>query len=100
MSAVLSRREFLGSSAGLVVAFHIPFAGAQEAAKVQEINAWVVVQPDDTVIIRIARSEMGQGSLTGLAQLVAEELDCDWSKVTTEQITPGTNLARKRAWGE
>ena len=43
---------------------------------------------------------MGQGTLTGLAQLVAEELECDWSKVTTEQITPGTNLARKRAWGE
>jgi isoquinoline 1-oxidoreductase beta subunit len=43
---------------------------------------------------------MGQGTITGLAQLVAEELECDWKKVTTEQITPGTNLARKRAWGE
>jgi isoquinoline 1-oxidoreductase beta subunit len=46
-----------------------------------EVNAWVVVRPDDTVVIRIARSEMGQGTLTGLAQLVAEELDADWSKV-------------------
>ena len=61
---------------------------------------WVAIKPDDTCVIRIARSEMGQGTLTGLAQLVAEELECDWSKVTTEQITPGTNLARKRAWGE
>ena len=43
---------------------------------------------------------MGQGTLTGLAQLVAEELECDWNKVTTEGITPGANLARKRAWGE
>ena len=60
---------------------------------------WVVVQPDDTVVIRIARSEMGQGTLTGLAQLVAEELDCDWGKVTTEYPTPGQNLARDRAWG-
>ncbi len=98
MSAILSRREFIGSSAGLVVAFHIPFASAQDAT-LQEINAWVVVQPDDTVVIRIARSEMGQGSLTGLAQLVAEELDCNWAQVKTEYPTPGQNLARKRVWG-
>jgi isoquinoline 1-oxidoreductase beta subunit len=51
-------------------------------------------------VIRIARSEMGQGTLTGLAQLVAEELECDWNKVTTEGITPGRNLRSKRAWGE
>jgi isoquinoline 1-oxidoreductase beta subunit len=57
------------------------------------------VQPDERVIIRIARSEMGQGTLTGLAQLVAEELEADWSKVTTEYPTPGQNLARKRVWG-
>ena len=95
---VISRREFIGATGGLVVAFHIPFAAAQDA-KVQEINAWVVVQPDDTVVIRIARSEMGQGSLTGLAQLVAEELDCNWAKVKTEYPTPGQSLARKRVWG-
>jgi len=65
-----------------------------------EINAWVVIRPDDTVVIRIARSEMGQGTLTGLAQLVAEELECDWSKVTTEYPTPGQNVARKRVWGD
>ena len=53
-----------------------------------ELTAWVVIKPDDTVVIRIARSEMGQGSMTGLAQLVAEELECDWSKVTTEFPTP------------
>jgi isoquinoline 1-oxidoreductase subunit beta len=101
MSAVLSpaRRRFLGQSAGLMVAFHIPFdAGAQDALP-PEVNAWVVVRPDDTIVIRIARSEMGQGTLTGLAQLVAEELDADWNKVTTEYPTPGTNLARKRVWG-
>jgi isoquinoline 1-oxidoreductase beta subunit len=105
MSTQFSRRRFLGSSAaaagGLVVGFHIPFAGALDAqgATAPEINAWVVVKPDDTVVIRIARSEMGQGTLTGLAQLVAEELDCSWSKVTTEYPTPGQNLARNRVWG-
>ena len=83
-----------------MVGFHIPDAAAQGAAKTApEINAWVVVQPDDTVIIRIARSEMGQGTLTGLAQLVAEELECDWARVTTEYPTPGQNLARNRVWG-
>ena len=58
------------------------------------------MKTDDTCVIRIARSEMGQGTLTGLAQLVAEELECDWKKVTTESITAGQNLARKRVWGE
>ena len=82
--------------------FHAPLvksAAAQGGTAVPEINVWVVVRPDDTVVIRIARSEMGQGTLTGLAQLVAEELECDWSKVTTEYPTPGQNLARNRAWG-
>lgn len=64
-----------------------------------EVNAWVHVGVDDVVTIRIARSEMGQGTLTGLAQLVAEELECDWSKVVTEYPTPGENLKRDRVWG-
>jgi isoquinoline 1-oxidoreductase subunit beta len=103
----IDRRSFVVSAAamggGLALGLEIPFAGpravrAQEASP--EINAWVVIRPDDTVVIRIARSEMGQGSLTGLAQLVAEELECDWSKVTTEYPTPGQNVARKRIWGD
>jgi isoquinoline 1-oxidoreductase beta subunit len=60
----------------------------------------VLIKPDSTCVIRIARSEMGQGTITGLAQLVAEELECDWKKVKTEQVTAGENLARKRVWGE
>lgn len=104
----LSRRKFIINSAaaggGLALGFHLPFgigsAAAQSAAETAEINAWVVVKPDDTCVIRIARAEMGQGTLTGLAQLVAEELECDWNKVTTESITAGQNLARKRVWGD
>jgi len=104
MTIQLSRRQFLGASSAvagsLVVGFHVPFASVALAqASAQEINAWVVVQPDETVVIRIARSEMGQGTLTGLAQLVAEELECDWAKVKTEYPTPGQNLARNRVWG-
>ena len=70
----------------------------KQVAQTPEVNAWVVIQPDDTVIIRIARSEMGQGTLTGLAQMVAEELECDWSKVTTEYPTPGENIKRDNVW--
>jgi isoquinoline 1-oxidoreductase beta subunit len=108
-----SRRKFLVSTAtaggGLALGFHLPFAldlcigeaQAKEAvAEGTEVNAWVVVRPDDTCVIRIARSEMGQGTLTGLAQLVTEELECDWNKVSTESITPGMSLARQRVWGE
>ncbi len=99
----LTRRGFIGAtaSAGLVYSFHIPFAGeaAAQTALPDEVNAWVVVKPDDTIVIRIARSEMGQGTLTGLAQLVVEELDGNWARVTTEYPTPGQNLARKRVWG-
>ena len=100
----LSRRSLLAGSAAAAGAFtfgfSVPFADeAQAQGATPEINAWVVVQPDDKVVIRIARSEMGQGTLTGLAQLVAEELECDWAKVTTEYPTPGQNLARNRVWG-
>src|SRR5450756_3060948 len=102
-SPKLDRRSFLVSTAATAGAFsfgfHIPSASAQAQSAVPEINAWVVVKPDDTVVIRIARSEMGQGTLTGLSQLVAEELDCNWAKVTTEYPTPGQSLARNRVWG-
>ena len=107
----IARRNFLVGSAavggGLMLALNLPFGGpasadAAEASASQapEVNAWVVIRPDDTVVIRIARSEMGQGTLTGLAQMVAEELECNWSKVTTEYPTPGQNVARKRIWGD
>ncbi|MDJ0861918.1 MAG: molybdopterin-dependent oxidoreductase [Gammaproteobacteria bacterium] len=104
-SVTLTRREFLigtaAAGAGFSLGLYLPFASGPAAAAETppEVTAWVVIQPDDTVIIRIARSEMGQGTLTGLAQLVAEELECDWSKVTTEYPTPGQSLARGRIWG-
>lgn len=104
------RRLFLQTSTaatgGLMLAFHVPGLTAPAtdgkgaaSTTVPEVNAWVLIQPDEAVIIRVARSEMGQGTLTGLAQLVAEELDCDWARVRTEYPTPGQNLARNRVWG-
>src|SRR5438552_3388564 len=106
-SAKLSRRTFIVGSAalaggGLALGLNVPFGAGPASAQgvATEVNIWVAIKPDDTCVIRIARSEMGQGTLTGLAQLVAEELECDWKKVTTEGITPARNLASKRAWGE
>src|SRR5204862_462974 len=72
----LSRREFIVSSAavagGLALGFNVPFGPnvVRAADGSPEVNAWVVIRPDDTVVVRIARSEMGQGTLTGLAQMV------------------------------
>jgi len=101
------RRSFMVSAAAvggaLALGLNIPFGEAdmiRTADGSPEVNAWVAIRPDDTVVIRIARSEMGQGTLTGLAQLLAEELECDWSKVVTEYPTPGANVARKGVWGD
>ena len=99
----VTRRGFVvgGASAGFMMGMGLPYGDRLAHAQVgfpDEINAWVVIQPDETVIIRIARSEMGQGTLTGLAQLVAEELECDWANVRTEYPTPATNLERGRVW--
>ena len=73
----LDRRSFLvgSATAGLSLGFHVPFTMSASAQGAPEVNAWVVIKPDDTVVVRIARSEMGQGTLTGLAQMVAEELN-------------------------
>jgi isoquinoline 1-oxidoreductase subunit beta len=102
----ISRRSFITSVAavggGMALGLRLPesASAAEAATNPAEVNAWVVVQPDDTVIIRVARSEMGQGITTALPMLVAEELECDWSKVRAEFPSPEENLRRKRAWGE
>jgi len=99
----LSRRGFLagaGAAAGaFTFGFSFPLPGpAMAQAATGEVNAWVVIRPDESVVIRMARAEMGQGALTGLAQLVAEELDCDWDKVGFELVAPGENRRRDRVW--
>jgi len=102
----LSRRKFVvGATAAaggsLALGFKAPFLGEAHAESgATEVNIWVAIKPDDTCVISIARTEMGQGTRTGLAQLVAEELECDWNKVSIDNITPQRNLASKRAWGE
>ena len=105
MPIAVSRRDFLKASAalggGLALQFRFPttVVAADGSARATEVNAWIVVHPDDRVVIRIARSEMGQGTYTALAQLVAEELDCDWSKVSAEFASPNEHVRRNRVWG-
>src|SRR2546428_7128530 len=98
----LNRRSFLASVAtsggALMLGFDIAFAPqlADAADAARELTAWIVIEPNDTVIIRVAKSEMGQGSLTGLSMLVAEELECDWGKTRPQFAAPHDNLARNR----
>jgi len=109
-----SRRQFIvGSSAiatGLVIGFDFSLMSSAHAAMgtgttamaplaTPEIGVWVVVKPNDDVVVRIVRSEMGQGTITGLAQMVAEELQCDWKKVSYEYPSPAENLKRNKVWG-
>jgi isoquinoline 1-oxidoreductase beta subunit len=99
------RRSFLASIAAvggsLALGFEIPFdtRAVQASVGSREITAWIVIEPDETVIIRVAKSEMGQGSFTALPMLVAEELECDWSKVRAEFAPPHENRKRNRVWG-
>jgi isoquinoline 1-oxidoreductase beta subunit len=101
----IDRRAFLASVAAvggaLTLGFAIPFGPqpARASHSGPEVTAWIVIEPDDTVIIRVAKSEMGQGAFTALAMLVAEELECDWSKVKAEFASPHENRSRNRIWG-
>src|SRR5215470_9725844 len=102
----ISRRKFLISSAavggGLALGLRLPPFGPEVVRAADgspEITVWVVVRPNNVTAIRVVRAEMGQGTITGLAQLVAEELDADWTKVTYEHPGPAESVKRKRPWG-
>jgi isoquinoline 1-oxidoreductase beta subunit len=64
-----------------------------------EIDAWVAIDPDDSVLIRYQRSEMGQGSMTAVPMMLNEELQADWSKVRIEYASPNRNLREKKIYG-
>ncbi|MFL6934559.1 MAG: molybdopterin cofactor-binding domain-containing protein, partial [Xanthobacteraceae bacterium] len=102
-AGAVNRRTFLASVAAgggtLMLGFDLEH-GLTQAAGAPEITAWVLIAPDDQVTIRVAKSEMGQGVLTALAMLVAEELECDWNKVRAELAAPHDNLARGRVFGD
>src|SRR3984957_8389556 len=64
-----------------------------------EIDAWIAIDPDDSVLIRYQRSEMGQGSMTALPMLITEELQCDWSKVRIEYASSNRSVREHRVYG-
>src|SRR6267142_4456989 len=103
-----SRRDFLrvSSAVGGGLALEIAFPALAQVSESKaarttgpELTAWIVIRPNDEVLIRVARSEMGQGSSTGLAMLVAEELECDKRKVRTEFVSTNEQIRRNRVWG-
>jgi isoquinoline 1-oxidoreductase beta subunit len=99
----LNRRQFIVASAAISGCFGLGCSRAQaqaDATEPGEVTAWIVIQPDETVILRMAKSEMGQGSMTGLAQLIVEELECSWSRIRTEYALPSRNIARGDVWGD
>ena len=102
----IDRRSFLASTAAIggafVLGFEFPLPpdAARAAEDGPEINAWVIIHPDDSVVLRYPRAEMGQGSYTAVPMMLAEELECDWSKVNVEIVEPAVNLKRNRIYGD
>ena len=108
----LSRRDFVISAVtatgGLLVGLTVPGTAAEFASQTwasdnadpREVNAWVVIQPDETVILRCPMAEMGQGTGSGLPMLLAEELECDWSKVKVEFSSVNRNIRENSIYGD
>ena len=98
----MGRRHFLqvtsATTAGLSLGFFVPERAS--AANAPQLNVWIEIEPDDTIVIRYARAEMGQGSMTSAPMIIAEELDADWKKVRVEYATAHENLRTKRAYGD
>ena len=92
MANILSRRTFLKVSAAggaMIVGGYLPGlreTGTAEAAGSFEPNIWLKIGADDNVIIKLTQLEMGQGVMTSMPMLVAEELDVDWNKIKTEWV--------------
>src|ERR1700681_2758485 len=115
VAVTLNRRDFILAAAsvagGLWVGIGAGPIGARAAAISEqpwndndyaphEIDAWIAINPDDSILIRYQRSEMGQGSMTALPMIIAEELQCDWSKVRIEYASPNRNIRENRIYGD
>ncbi len=101
-----SRRQFLFTSAaitgGFALGFTLPTNKAWAAAAADaptRVNIWVEIAEDDTVTIKYARSEMGQGSMTSAPQLVADELDANWEQVRIAYVDVNEHYRMEKAWG-
>jgi isoquinoline 1-oxidoreductase subunit beta len=111
----LSRRDFIFAAAsaagGLLLGIGAAPSNAARAAAIaeqpwntndyapHEIDAWIAIDPDDSILIRYQRSEMGQGSMTALPMMITEELQCDWSKVRVEYASSNRSVREHRVYG-
>src|SRR6266700_4004107 len=108
----LSRRKFIitgvSAAGGLALGFAFPsLASARplsaapwsnDAVARNEINTWIVIDPHETITIRIPHAEMGQGAGTSNPMLVAEELECDWAKIKGEFASPNRNVRENNVY--
>jgi isoquinoline 1-oxidoreductase beta subunit len=115
-AAKLTRRHFIVTAATAAGGFAIGFGIAPRAARAatvlaqpwnddhaydpHEIDAWISIDPDDSVLIRYQRAEMGQGSMTALPMIINEELQCDWSRVRIEYASPNRNIRENKVYGD
>jgi len=114
VASTVTRRHFILTSAtaagGLMIGIGAPRRaraaivgtepGKNDAHNPNEIDAWIAIDPDDSILIRYQRSEMGQGSMTALPMIIAEELQCDWSKVRIEYASPNRNIRENKVYGD
>src|SRR5579862_7238759 len=116
VASTLSRRHFVLTAATAAGGFMIGIGAAPGRARAatvtaqpwnddngyaeNEVDAWIAIDPDDSILIRYQRTEMGQGSMTALPMMVAEELQCDWSKVRVEYASPNRNLRENNVYGD
>ena len=116
VASTLSRRHFILTAATAAGGFMIGIGAAPRAADAatvpaqpwnddnayaaNEIDAWIAIDPDDSILIRYQRSEMGQGSMTALPMMIAEELQCDWSKVRIEYASANRQLRENKVYGQ
>ena len=112
-NTAVTRRHFVVASASAAggLAISVAFPGLADAASIgpqawgpasvpNEINAFLAIDPDGTILIRSPHQEMGQGAITALPMIVAEELECDWSKVKVEHASAARNLQEKDVYGD
>jgi isoquinoline 1-oxidoreductase subunit beta len=115
MNTNLTRRHFIltatSAAGGLMIGIGAAPTPAEAATVVaqpwnednayaaNEIDAWIAIDPDDSILIRYQRSEMGQGSMTALPMMINEELQADWSKVRVEYASPNRNLRENKVYG-
>ena len=93
MNNIMDRRDFIRvvstTGSGLVLGLYLPYTNKlnakTKAATIFEPNVWIKVHPDNSVLIMVGKSEMGQGVLTSLPMIIAEEMDLDWSTVKVQQ---------------